>query len=80
LLLQNRKEAVEGGSSAFSERMAWIFWKKAMLNRKLMNTGSASLKKWVVNTFMKEWSKNRSDLKFPARSFNQQWKDRKKDR
>lgn len=80
LLLENRKETVETGMSSFGEKMAWKFWKKAMLNRKLLNTGSGKIKSWVVNTFVKDWKKHRSDLEFPARSFNQLWKDRNKDR
>ncbi len=78
LLLENRKEAVDHGSSTFAERMAWKFWKQAMLNRRLMNTGSGKLKSWVVNHFVKDWKKNRSGLEFPARSFNQLWKERNK--
>src|SRR5574339_618888 len=41
LLLENRHEAVEQGNSSFAERMAWKFWKQAMLRRKLMNIGSS---------------------------------------
>ena len=80
LLLENRKEAVEEGSSSFAEKMAWKFWKRAMLSRRLMNSGSAAMKGWVVNTFVKDWKKHRSDLSFPAKSFNQLWKETNKDR
>jgi L-lactate dehydrogenase complex protein LldF len=80
LLLENRHEAVEDGESARTERMAWKFWKTAMLNRKLMNTGSGSLKGWAVKSFVKDWSKHRSPLVFPAKSFNQLWKERNKKR
>ncbi len=76
LLLDNRNKAVETGNASFGEKMAWKFWKRAMLNRRLMNMGTASIKSWVVNTFVKDWAKNRSDLKFPAKSFSQQWKER----
>jgi len=80
LLLENRHEAVEEGNSAFAEKMAWKFWKGAMLNRRLMNSGSGKIKGWVVNTFVKDWKKHRSELQFPAKSFNQLWKERNKDR
>jgi L-lactate dehydrogenase complex protein LldF len=80
LLLENRHEAVEEGSAAFAEKMAWKFWKRAMLNRKMMNMGSGKIKSWVVNTFVKDWKKHRSDLDFPAKSFNQLWKERNQDR
>jgi L-lactate dehydrogenase complex protein LldF len=76
LLLDNRHEAVEGGASPFAEKMAWKFWKGAMLNRRVMNLGSGSIKSWVVNTFVKEWGQNRGALQFPKKSFNQQWKEK----
>jgi L-lactate dehydrogenase complex protein LldF len=78
LLLENRHEAVEDGESALAERMAWKFWKTAMLNRRLMNTGSGGLKGWAVNRFVKDWSRHRSHLKFPAQSFNEMWKEKNK--
>jgi L-lactate dehydrogenase complex protein LldF len=76
LLLENRHEAVDEGSSSFGEKMAWRFWKRAMLNRRMMNMGSGKIKGWVVNTFVKEWKQNRSELDFPKKSFNQLWKER----
>lgn len=76
LLLENRHEAVDEGSASFGEKMAWKFWKKAMLNRRLMNLGSGKIKGWVVNTFVKQWKQNRSELDFPEKSFNQLWKER----
>lgn len=79
LLLENRHEAVEEGDSSFSEKMAWKFWRRAMLNRKVMNMGSSKIKSWVINTFVKDWKKHRSSLDFPAKSFNQLWKERNKE-
>jgi L-lactate dehydrogenase complex protein LldF len=76
LLLENRHEAVDAGNASFGEKMAWRFWKKAMLNRRIMNMGSAPVKSWVVNNFVKDWKKNRSELQFPKKSFNQLWKER----
>jgi L-lactate dehydrogenase complex protein LldF len=78
LLLENRHQAVEKGDAAFAEKMAWKFWKRAMLSRKLMNAGSGSIKSWVVNKFVKSWKEHRSELRFPERSFNQLWKERNK--
>ena len=76
LLLENRHESVEEGNAAFAEKMGWKFWKKAMLNRRLMNIGSGKMKSWVVNTFVKDWKNHRSELNFPQKSFNQLWKER----
>jgi L-lactate dehydrogenase complex protein LldF len=78
LLLENRAEAVEQNHATFVEKMAWKFWKKAMLNRNLMNMGSGKLKGWMVKTFVKDWKKQRSDLQFPKQSFSQQWVERNK--
>ncbi len=76
LLLENRHEAVDEGAASFGEKMAWKFWKRSMLNRKMMNMGSAKIKGWVVNTFVKQWKQHRSELQFPQKSFNQLWKER----
>ncbi len=78
LLLENRHEAVEEKHSVFSERMAWQFWKQAMLHRRLMNAGPASVKSWMVNTFVKEWQKGHDALQFPTKSFNQQWREQQR--
>jgi len=78
LLLENRHEAVEEGSAAFAEKMAWKFWKSAMLHRGLMNMGTGKMKSWLINSFAKSWTKHRSDLDFPQKSFNQLWKERNK--
>jgi L-lactate dehydrogenase complex protein LldF len=80
LLLENRHEAVEEGNSAFAEKMAWKFWRQAMLSRRLMNMGTGKLKGWVVNSFAKDWTKHRADLDFPAKSFNQLWREKNKKR
>lgn len=80
LLLENRHEAVEEGQSAFAERMAWKMWKQAVLHRKLMNAGNATMKNWVVNKLVKGWTAHRGNLEFPKKSFNELWKDRAKGR
>lgn len=80
LLLENRHEAVEEGEAALAEKMAWKFWKIAMLNRGLMNTGTSGMKGWAVNSFVKSWSQHRSKLQFPEKSFQQMWKERNKKR
>jgi L-lactate dehydrogenase complex protein LldF len=77
LLLENRKEAVDEKQRSLAEKVAWKFWKKAMLNRSLMNMANGKLKSKVVNGFVKDWKKHRSDLQFPAQSFNEQWRKRK---
>jgi L-lactate dehydrogenase complex protein LldF len=78
LLLENRNESVEAGITSFTERMAWKAWRVASLKRGFMNLGGGSLKNKVVNGIFKGWNKNRSDLNFSQKTFNQLWKERYK--
>jgi L-lactate dehydrogenase complex protein LldF len=74
LLLENRHESVEEGDNTFAERTAWKMWKQAMLHRKFMNMGSSKMKNWVINKFLKDWTKHRGDIEFPKKSFNEIWR------
>ena len=76
LLLDNRKESVDAGNTTFVERTAWKIWKMASLNRNMMNWGNGPLKNKVVNGIFKEWKKNRADLDFSQKTFNQMWKEK----
>ncbi len=76
LLLENRYEAVEEGYASFGERMAWKIWKKVSMSRKLMNTGSSKMRSWMINTFVKDWTRHRGEMHFPEKSFNQLWRER----
>jgi L-lactate dehydrogenase complex protein LldF len=78
LLLDNRKESVEEGFTSFAERAAWKIWKIASLNRSMMNLGNGAIKNKVVNGLFTEWKKNRADLNFSQKTFNQMWKERLK--
>lgn len=75
LLLENRRESVEEGLSNFTEKMAWKVWRVASLKRGLMNLGSGKLKNKLVNGMFKGWNKNRSNLDFSQKTFNQLWKE-----
>ena len=76
LLLENRKESVEEGLTTFSEKMAWKMWKIASMKRSMMNIGNGNLKNKVVNGLFTGWKKNRADLNFSPKTFNQMWKER----
>jgi L-lactate dehydrogenase complex protein LldF len=76
LLLENRHEAVEEGDADYAERVAWKMWKQAMLHRRFMNMGSSKMKNWVVNKLLTGWKKNRGEMQFPKKSFNQMWKEK----
>ena len=78
LLLENRQESVEEGHTTFTERMAWKIWKTASTKRSLMNMGSGKLKNKIVSRLFKDWQKNRGELDFSPKTFNQMWKDRAK--
>ena len=78
LLLHNRKESVDEGLTTLTERLAWKFWKLASLKRSLMNMGNGSLKNKVVNGLFKDWKKNRADLDFSPKTFNELWKEKYK--
>ncbi len=73
LLLENRSEAVAGGSASTLEKVAWKAWKQASLHRTWMNRGSAGMKNWMINHLVKGWSRHRSGLTFPEQTFNQRW-------
>jgi len=76
LLLDNRKASVDEGLTGFTERTAWKLWKLASLNRKMMNLGSGAFKNKMVNGIFTDWKKNRADLHFSQKTFNQMWKER----
>lgn len=77
LLLENRHEAADEGFAPFTEKMAWKIWKIAMLRRGWMNLANGNMKGRLINSIGKAWTQHRSDLVFPKKSFNQQWKDKK---
>ena len=79
LLLTNRHEAVEENHTSGSEKLAWFAWKQASLSRGMMNMAKGSTKNWVIRkAFGKAWGDNRSLPEFAPKSFNQMWKERKK--
>jgi L-lactate dehydrogenase complex protein LldF len=77
LLLDNRHEAVEKGTIGFQEKIAWKVWKRASLNRKMMNKGTHAIKNWVVHKLVRGWSRHRAPLQFPEKTFNQMWLEKK---
>ncbi len=77
LLLENRHESVEEGFTTYTERIAWKMWKTASLKRSMMNMGNGRLKNMIVNSLFKDWKKNRGELDFSQKTFNEMWKERK---
>ena len=79
LLLENRRESVQEGLAAFSEKMSWKLWKMASLKRGMMNMGNGDIKNRVVNSIFKGWAKHRNSLDFSKKTFNEMWKEKHKD-
>lgn len=78
LLLENRHQAQLLGYSPLSEKIAWRMWKAAMLKRSWMNIGNANIKTTFINAIACAWTKERSKLQFPKKTFNEQWAERNK--
>ncbi len=79
ILLLNRKQSVEENLGSTREKLGFQLWKKAMLNRKLMNIGGSRLKQWVLELLFKNsWSKRRKEPILAPQSFNEMWKKRKR--
>jgi L-lactate dehydrogenase complex protein LldF len=73
LLLENRHEAEANGHAPLAERLIWKGWKMAMLNRNWINIVNGNTKTKFINKVASLWTKGRSELKFPKKSFNEQW-------
>ncbi len=78
LLLDNRHESVEQGSTDFSEKVAWKIWKISNLHRRFLNLGNSKMKNKIVNKLFTSWTASRGDLNFTDKTFNQLWKERAK--
>ena len=76
LLLNNRRETVRLGKGNMMEKIAWTVWQQSMLFRPALNLGNSKIKNWMVNKLFKGWVAHRSDLNFPEKTFNQQWKEK----
>jgi L-lactate dehydrogenase complex protein LldF len=77
LLLENRHESVEEHKNDWKEGLAWKIWRRVSLNRRWMNMGNGKLKNKMVNGMAKDWTRHRADLDFPAKTFNEMWKDQR---
>ena len=78
LLLENRHEAAEKGYAPLTEKIAWKMWKVSMLNRKWINVANGNVKSAVINSIGGAWTKGRSHLNFPKKSFNELWLEKNK--
>jgi L-lactate dehydrogenase complex protein LldF len=75
MLLVNRQLAVKEGLNGFSENMAWKVWRQSMMSRKLIAMASTGMKNKVFHSiFSKAWANRRNEIKFPAQTFQQMYK------
>jgi L-lactate dehydrogenase complex protein LldF len=78
MLLENRHIAVQQHLNPFAENMSWKLWKRAMLNKRLINAAGAAVKDKAVNKIFKDsWGARRTPLSFAKKSFQELWKERK---
>jgi L-lactate dehydrogenase complex protein LldF len=76
LLLINRRQSVNQGLTTKNDKRQWYFWKKAMLNRRLMDMAGTSLKQMALRFLVKPvWGNRRELPEFAPKSFNQRWRE-----
>lgn len=73
LLLENRHEASLKGFAPMAEKIIWKGWKMAMLRSSWLNVVNGKVKNTFINMIASSWTKGRSKLDFPKKSFNEQW-------
>ncbi len=77
LLLYNRRDSIDQKLNPKTDNFIFFIWKKAMLNRKLMNKGSSGIKNFILKNFFKsQWGDRRELPVIAHKSFNQQWVER----
>ena len=76
LLLDNRKKSVEQNFTTLTERTAWKMWRIASQRRSLMNMGTGPFKSNMIGLLFPSWAKQRSNLAFSKKTFNEMWKER----
>jgi L-lactate dehydrogenase complex protein LldF len=78
LLLYNRNDSVKQGFNSVFDSISMFGWKKIMLNRKWMDTGSGNLKNMVLNkVFAKAWGPHRKLPVISEKNFKQLWEERR---
>ncbi len=79
LLLLNRNQSVKEGLSNKWEARGFKAWTFLMKNRSWMNMGSAGMKNFLLSLFFKNAFGEKRQLPLLSdKSFNEQWKERKK--
>ncbi|KAF0198429.1 MAG: (4Fe-4S) cluster-containing protein [Bacteroidetes bacterium] len=78
LLLYNRNDSIKMRTYSVFDAFSMYAWKKIMLNRKWMDTGSGKLKNLVLNkVFARAWGQRRQLPVISERNFKQLWEERR---
>ncbi|MFH1120190.1 MAG: LutB/LldF family L-lactate oxidation iron-sulfur protein [Bacteroidota bacterium] len=78
LLLYNRNDSVKQRYYSMFDALSMFAWKKIMLNRKWMDTGSGKVKNLLLNkAFAKSWGSRRQLPEISDRNFKQLWEERR---
>ncbi|MBP7848770.1 MAG: iron-sulfur cluster-binding protein [Lentimicrobiaceae bacterium] len=76
LLLFNRRDAVKNGYTLASERFVMRGWKRVMMKRWMMDTGSKGFRSLLLNRFFgKGWGPRRTLPELQPKSFHQIWEE-----
>jgi len=74
MFLYNRRLDVKTQPPAKSHKWYYLFWRKAMLKRKVMNLGGMKSKKFLFDQLFKSTGGSRNMPKISAKSFNDYWR------
>ncbi len=78
LLLYNKNHYIKNYQKSKTENFAFSMSTKILTSRKMMNRGSGGLRNTLTGIALKNtWNKRKEPMKFPARTFNQLWKDKR---
>ncbi len=76
MLIENRKESVEKGLESRANKLFYFFWKKAMLNRDIMNWKGIKAGKYIMEGLYKSDQDLRETPTIVSQSFNEQWREK----
>jgi L-lactate dehydrogenase complex protein LldF len=79
MLLLNRRDAVKQDKVSKAEKWGWMFWKKGILSRKLVDLFGGKMKNRLIKMlFKKSWGHYRDLPQVAEKSFSKQWQERGK--
>lgn len=77
MLLLNRRDSVNEGLAARSEKIGWKGWKMGMMKRKMMDMFGGKWKNRILRQFFKKsWGTHRELPEVTEKSFSKQWQEK----